>query len=215
MINHWSVISVDLQEKLAIETNWSGLFLHVCCFCTVHADLHPFLVCIYFIFLTSSASRHFCWYYCQCCPITGCCLFLSSFGFIYLLSPGVYGDILCFLFVTLHLNLLLSPQCSASPSVLPSLYGHLQCPAGFRRWTRSNGVLCSSSCPGSAACCLCSLRCLSEPPGAPWVCLQAAWPPSTPPAYHHPADVPGILGHGQSSFASLMVSASPFLSCMI
>lgn len=103
------------------------------------------------------------------------------------------------------------PQYSASPSLLPSLYGRLQRPASLRCWTCSDGILRSSSSSGSTACCLCPLCCLSEPPGPPWVCLQTAWPPSAPSAHHHPADVPGILRHGQSSFASLMVSASLFL----
>lgn len=94
-----------------------------------------------------------------------------------------------------------SLQCPASPSLLPSLYGHLQRPAGLRGWPCSDGILRSGSCPGSAACGLCPLCCLSEPPGPPWVCLQAAWASGSPSAYYHPADVPGVLGHGQSSFA--------------
>lgn len=97
-----------------------------------------------------------------------------------------------------------SLQCPASSSLLTSLYGHLQRPAGLRGWPCSDGILRSGSSPGGAARGLCPLCCLSEPPGPPWVCLQAAWAPGSPSAYYHPADVPGVLGHGQSSFASLM-----------
>lgn len=106
-------------------------------------------------------------------------------------------------------------QYSASPSLLPSLYGHLQRPAGLRCWTCSDGILRSSSSSGSTACCLCPLCCLSEPPDPPWVCLQTAWPSGAPSAHHHPADVPGILRHGQSSFASLMVSLPLFFLCVM
>lgn len=105
-------------------------------------------------------------------------------------------------------------QYAASSSLLPSLYGHLQRPAGLRCWTCSDSILRSSSSSGSTACCLCPLCCLSESPGSPWVRLQTAWPPRAPSAHHHPSDVPGILGHGQSSFASLMVSASVYFCVM-
>lgn len=112
-------------------------------------------------------------------------------------------------------SLFVSLQCPASPSLLPSLYGHLQCPAGLRGWPCSDGILRSGSSPGSAACGLCPLCCLSEPPGPPWVCLQAAWAPGSPSAYYHPADVPGVLGNGQSSFASLIFFASFFIHAVI
>lgn len=91
-------------------------------------------------------------------------------------------------------------QYSASPSLLPPLHSQLQCPAGLSRGSCSNCILLSGSSPSSPACGLCPLPCLSEPPGPPRVCLQAARSTGPPTAHHHPTDVPGIFGHGQSLF---------------
>lgn len=108
----------------------------------------------------------------------------------------------------------LSPplQYPAPPGLLPSLYSQLQRPAGSSCSACSDGILLSSYSPGSPACSLCTIPYLSESPGPPRLCVQTARPPSSPAAHHHPTDVPGILGHGQSLSASLMISA---LQCLI
>lgn len=153
----------------------------------------------------------FCWYDCQCCTLTD--FFKRQFSFSYVLFVGTSFKF-C-LKMSLFTLISSSPlQYTASSSLLPSFYGHLQRPASLRCWTCSDSILRSSSSSGSTACCLCPLCCLSESPGSPWVRLQTAWPPRAPSAHHHPSDVPGILRHGQSSFASLMVSASVYFCVM-
>lgn len=62
-------------------------------------------------------------------------------------------------------------QYSAPYGLLPSLYSQLQCPAGLSCSSCCDGILLSSSSPSSAACGLCPLPCLSEPPGPTWVRL--------------------------------------------
>ena len=158
----------------------------MCCYCTKH-NICTSVQLIWSLSLQIILLIYFfCWQYLQCCRSFDFCLKMSRFT---LISSS-------------------SLQYPATPRLLPSLYGHLQRPAGLSCWTCSDGILRSSSSSGSTAGCLCPLCCLSEPPPPPWVCLQTAWPPGTPSAHHHPADVPGILRHGQSSFASLMVSFS-------
>lgn len=162
----------------------------------LHA-LSTYLMCSYFSLYANINDRHFSWCCCQPCSFTDW-LDLSLVTCWLWLHPLIF--VLKQILSSCHCSL----QCPASSSLLTSLYGHLQRPAGLRGWPCSDGILRSGSSPGGAACGLCPLCCLSEPPGPPWVCLQAAWAPGSPSAYYHPADVPGVLGHGQSSFASLM-----------
>lgn len=95
-------------------------------------------------------------------------------------------------------------QYSAPDGVLPPLHSQLQRPAGLSCGSCCDGLLLSSSSPSGPASGLCALPGLPEPPGPTGVCLQAARTSGAPTAHHHPADVPGILGHGQSLSAFSM-----------